>query len=570
MSDQHPDPANGHHRGAGIVDRLLADGGASNLADGEWHRVHPLTPLFKGGLVFLVVVGILIANMRDRLIFLAIGLFTPSELRDQVEQEMQYGVDDPISWALEWTFGNNLFVLVSLAMLAVVAVVVFGFWAVWRFQQFRVTGENVEVKKGIVFRSQRRAPLDRIQGINLTRPFPARLFGMAKLTLEGAGTGADVALEYLGTKKAEQVRRDILNLASGVRQEKERQRAGESYTAPATLGGTVSEGVSGLIGGVDQDDVEPDSVVRIPVGRLLGSHALTGALWIIGIAVVAAAIMIPIIAVQDGPDRWIVLIGALISTGVPLAIAAIALVGSALQRGFRYSIAPTPDGVRVSNGLLTTVTRTLPPGRIHAVEVTQSLLWRPFGWWSVRINRMGGVNVSAQSSSAAQAAAIVLPVGTRADAERVVRLLLPDAPAGDVLFTWEHGMLGPHDNDPFTTVARRARVWHPIAWRRLGIRVTSFALLMRRGRLSRRLALFPLARMQGVSLRQGPIARSQDVAAIRIHTVPGPISGEISGFDRADAQRLSDLATRGAVAAAEADHSHRWAEYAPSQPAVTP
>ena len=40
----------------------------SPLSDGEWHRMHPLTPLFRGGLVLVIVAGVIIANMRDRLI----------------------------------------------------------------------------------------------------------------------------------------------------------------------------------------------------------------------------------------------------------------------------------------------------------------------------------------------------------------------------------------------------------------------------------------------------------------------------------------------------------------------
>ena len=53
-----------------------------------------------------------------------------------------------------------------------------------------------------------------------------------------------------------------------------------------------------------------------------------------------------------------------------------------ILRSLRYSIAPTPDGVRITFGLLTTVTEIVPPGRIHAVEITQPILWRPAGWWT--------------------------------------------------------------------------------------------------------------------------------------------------------------------------------------------
>ena len=536
-------------------DTVLPGGGSSSLADGEWHRLHPLTPLFKGGLFIVVILGIIIANMRDRLIFIGIALFAPEDVRDDVDIDS----DDPISWAIDWTIANNMVFLVALALIAILLLVIFALWLVWRFQQFRITDENVEVKKGIIFRSQRRAPLDRVQGVNLTRPFPARLAGMAKLTLEGAGTGADVALEYLATNRAESVRADILRLASGARQQRAEGRS--SREQPGSLVGTVSSGVSEIIGGVAQDDVAPETVVRIPLGRLIGSHAITGAMWMVFfLVVIGGSVLLPIAVFEDGPDKWIVMLIAGLSTAIPMIIAAVAVVWNALQKGFRYSIAPTPDGVRISSGLLTTVSRTIPPGRVHAVEITQNLLWRPFGWWSIRINRMGGTSAAQQNSSQAQAAAIILPVGTRADVERVASLLLPHAPEGDELFVWQHGMLGPHENDPFTTTPKRAFIWHWLQRGRLGVRVTSFAMLVRRGRLGRRLAIFPLARLQGVGVSQGVIARAQRLGHLRVHTVPGPISGAVSSLDVEDAQRLADVVGRGAMAAADADQTHRWAE----------
>lgn len=535
------------------VTKLLLDGGSSNLADGEWHRLHPLTPLFKGGLVFIIVLGIVFANLRDRLIYFGVRMFAPHEMSSEIEID----ADDPVSRGLDWVMANNLVFLVLLGLVILVAIIIVCYWLVWRFQQFRITDENVEVKKGIIFRSQRRAPLDRVQGVNLTRPFPARLIGMAKLTLEGAGTGADVALEYLATNRAEQVRADILRLASGVRQEKAEGRAPEQRSSVA---GTFSQGVSNIIGGVDTDDVVPESVVRIPLGRLVASQAISGLLWLVFFfALIIAFVIVPIAIFEDGPEKWMVLAITAVTTGIPMVIAVVAIVWSALSKGFRFSIAPTPDGVRVSSGLLTTVTRTIPPGRVHAVEVTQSALWRPFGWWSVRINRMGGQTTSQQSSGQAAAASMILPVGTRADAERVVALLLPAAPDGDRLFAWEHGVLGPQAQDPFTVLPKRAYVWHWMQRGRLGVRVTDFAMLVRRGRLGRRLAVFPLARIQGVSVSQGIFARGQRLAHLRAHTVPGPVSGNVTSLDVDDAQEIADLLARGSLAAAAHDNTHRWA-----------
>ncbi len=532
--------------------------------------MHPLTPLFKGGLALIIVAGIVIANMRDRVIAWVVNLFAP--------EEAHYGESsggDPIDFVLE----NNLILIALLAVLGLVLVLVAAFWFVWRFQQFRITGEHVEVRKGIVFRSHRRAPLDRVQGVNLTRPFPARLIGLAKLEVVGAGTDANVPLEYLATGKAESVRTDILRLASGARAARNAavnaaagQGAGGS-TPPssmrAQLVGSMNAGVTDLIEGVDLADVAPESVVKIPTGRLIGSQLIAGLLWLVFFGVIFGVVMVSagIASLADGgAETGIILLGVGLGGGIPLLLAAVGITWAQISKSLRYSIAPTPDGVRITYGLLTTVTETLPPGRIFAVEVSQSLLWRPFGWWTIKINRMSGKSVTQQQSGNAQQFNVVLPVGKRADVERVLALMLPDAPIADIPLVWEHGILGPVDGDPYRSMPARAWWRRPLSWKRHGYVLTEFGLVLRRGNVWRKLAVFPLARLQGLSLSQGPIDRAQRVSGAQVHTVPGPIHGYLSGLERADALALLDGVSRAAAAAASRDHTHRWGEYAPNAP----
>lgn len=538
--------------------------GSSSLADGEWHRMHPLTPLFKGGLALIILAGILIANMRDRVITWLVNLFAPAGARYG-----EYANGDPVDWVLD----NNLILVVLLGVVALVVVLVAAFWLVWRFQQFRITGEHVEVRKGIIFRSHRRAPLDRVQGVNLTRPFPARIIGLAKLEVIGAGTDANVALEYLATPRAEAVRADILRLASAARAAAMDGGSTDavSPSARARLVGSVNDGVTGLIAGVDLADVQPESVVKIPTGRLVGSQLIAGVLWLLFFGAIFAVSMGAVLIgffLDGDPAGGIVVIGVALAMGIPLVIATVGITWAQISKSLRYSIAPTPDGVRITYGLLTTVTETLPPGRIFAVEVSQSLLWRPFGWWTIKINRMSGKSAAQQQSGSAQQFNVVLPVGKRADVERVLGLILPDVPAADIPLIWEHGILDPGENDPYRTMPARAWWRRPLSWKRHGYVLTDFGVLLRRGTVWRKLAVFPLARVQGLSLSQGPIDRAQRVAGAQVHTVPGPITGVLSGLERTDALALLEGVSRSAVAAAARDHSHRWGEYDPASSAA--
>src|SRR5690606_21953868 len=120
--------------------------------------------------------------------------------------------EDPISIILE------RYLLLALLGIVVVILVVIGlFWLSWRMHTFRVTDEVVEVRSGVVFRSHRKARLDRIQGINVARSLFARIFGAAKLEISAAGSDANVQLAYLSSANADGLRAEILTRAAGMR-----------------------------------------------------------------------------------------------------------------------------------------------------------------------------------------------------------------------------------------------------------------------------------------------------------------------------------------------------------------
>lgn len=511
----------------------------SPLSDGEWHRLHPLTPLLRGGLVLLVVIGVIVANLRDRLLIVFLPWLAP-DIEDEVGR--WEGSGDPIDFIVV----NNLYVVAALGVLAVLIVLVAGFYLSWRFHTFRITGDDVEVRSGILFRTQRRAPLDRVQGVNLTRPMVARLLGMAKLEVVGAGTDANVKLEYLSTANAEAVRADILRLASG-------QRLADAAAAGAgprqggrvaALSQTVGRELTGLIEGAEAPAAVPESVVNIPVGRLVASHVLS--MSTVGLLFAFAAI---VVGVSQGVT-W------LLFGFVPAIIGFGAYWIRSIVRSLRYSIAPTPDGVRITFGLLTTVTEIVPPGRVHAVEVTQPILWRPAGWWTVRINRLTGR--SATDTNTDQFTT-VLPVGKIEDVDRVLRLLQPGVPESEWPLIVQQGVGGPGEDDTFTNSPRRAWWIRPLSWRRNGFRLTPDLLLLRRGVVWRKLAIVPLARLQSFGLYQGPFDRLTRVSNARAHVVTGPVYPYLAAIDRDTALDLFDGVARGAVRAALGDRTHRWA-----------
>jgi putative membrane protein len=576
-----------------------APAAVAELTDGEWHRLHPATPLLKGGIALIVVLGIIVNNAREWVV----GFFVPGGRRPDGD-----GEGDPFGYVVE--HGYLGFVL--LGVLVVVAVLVLVFWLSWRMNTFRVTEEIVEVRSGVVFRTNRRARLDRVQGINIQRPVLARVFGAAKLEVSQAGDDANVSLAYLRSAAADDLRREILRRASGVqRSAVDGVRAAPAQVAP----GQVVPGQPGqaapadprqrfvglveqraqdfLSDGLDPQEAPPESVVKVDVGRLIGSVLLSG----YTLFLVAAAIAV-VVSVRLTGEFF------LLFALLPAVLGSSGYYINRVTKSLRYSISSSRDGIRIGYGLFSTTNETLPPGRIHSVRVSQPLLWRPFGWWQISINR---ASRSSTDGSGHQGNSTLLPVGDETDVRRVLELVLPElvgvaaaevqaeeasVPSAETgvgtetagpetaagtgsalaeperavvherasrtLSLVEDGLTSRGSEGGFTTSPRRAAVLRWFSWRRNGFRTAPGALLLRKGAIWRELVVVPLPRMQSVGLSQGPLLRRLRLAAVHLHTVQGPIIATIGALDQDDALAFFEGAARDAVTSARADRTHRW------------
>src|SRR5690606_4564431 len=143
-------------------------------------------------------------------------------------------------------------------------------------------------------------------------------------------------------------------------------------------------------------------------------------------------------------------------------------------------------------------------------------------------------------SSTQQQFNVALPVGTLYDVARVLGLMLPDLPASDLPLVYDHGVNGPIAQDAYRTIRKGAGWRRPVSAGRHGFVLTDFALILRRGRVWRKLTILPLARLQSFAIEQGPIDRMQNVASATAHTIPGPVSATVVGIEREIMQQLLD------------------------------
>jgi putative membrane protein len=152
----------------------------------------------------------------------------------------------------------------------------------------------------------------------------------------------------------------------------------------------------------------------------------------------------------------------------------------------------------------------------------------------------------------------MLPVGTQADVERVLELILPRLGVDDRRSLIETGMVSRGGSDGFTNAPARAAWLRPFSWRRTGYALAGDVALLRRGTLSRELIFVPLARLQSLGVHQGPLQRMLQLASVRLHTVAGPVSASLAVAAVDEAERFFERVAAAAVESANSETSHHW------------
>ncbi|MFE7406333.1 PH domain-containing protein [Isoptericola sp. NPDC057559] len=518
-----------------------AAGAPSARHDLTWRRVHPVTPFVRG---WAAVVAILVIGGQQVLDDVANAVKAAGEIR-----------------GLWW---------MVLLGLVVVAAIIFGYAALaWRMTAYAVDDDVVHLRKGILFRQQRHARLDRLQAIDVRQPLLARLFGLAELRLEVAG-GSDsgVAIGFLKEADAQHLRADLLARAAGV---KAAHRAGApaggvrpapddaaAVAAPADLADGRPAGAGPVPDPVpdqgEADDVAPEAperqVYEVPPTRLLLSLLRMPGLWFAVLVLVGVGVAVFV-------TREV----SILFSALPAILGVGGYIFQRFAGEFGFRAALSPDGIRLRHGLLETRAQTIPPGRVQAVSLTQGPLWRGPDWWRVKVNVAGYGGGEGQQGEQQH---VLLPVGPREEALTALWLVLPDlqvADPDDTLALLDEALTGDARTDRwFVTSPKRARLLDPWSWRRNGYAVTGRALLARGGRFVRRLEVVPHERTQSLGLEQGPWQRRRRLASFALHSTPGPISPVVYHLAEDEAARLLDEQSVRAREARAHAGPERWME----------
>lgn len=384
-------------------------------------------------------------------------------------------------WSSHLTAG---WILLALAVLLPLAAA-YGFLT-WWCTSYLVTDTELRIASGLFFRRTAHIRLDRIQAVDVTRPLLARVAGVAKLKLDVVGTDSKDELAFLGEKEAVALRAELLARAAGIAPD----------AAP------------------DAGEAPSRAVLRVQPRTLVISILLRGTAW----GMLAAFVLVPVLVYVGTGSVWPALAAA-----VPLAGGFWASGVGRFVREYDWTVAESPDGLRLDSGLLDRAHATVPPGRVQAVRIVEPLLWRRRGWVRVELEVAGG---KGDENS------VLLPVAAWQAAADVLARVLPGV-----------------ELDAAVTAAapapERSRWCAPVFRRGFGHGVTPSVFVTRQGLLSRRTTLVPHAKVQSVRLTQGPWKRRQGLADVWVD----------HGANGAAVARLRDADEARAVVGAQAERS---------------
>ncbi len=316
----------------------------------------------------------------------------------------------------------------------------------WWFTKYSIEGDDLRVDSGVLFRRTRHIRLSRLQAVDVVRPLVARFLGLAELRLEVAGgSNAEGRLAYLSEGVAKALRAELLARAAGLHP--------------------------------DEPEAPEQVLIRVPTSSLVGSVLLST--WF----VVAAAFSLLFVTGSLVAGQAAGLVGA-----APAALAIAAGAWREFSGGFDFTVAESPDGLRLRHGLIEHRSQTVPPGRVQSLRLVEPLLWRRVGWARVQVNVAG---YAGGGENAVSATSVLLPVAPRPVALALIARILPGVDLDAV---------------PLVPAPRAARWARPFWWKGLACGADDRVFVARRGLFQRQLDVIPHGKTQSVRMVVGPVA----------------------------------------------------------------
>lgn len=477
----------------------------------------------------------------------------------------------------------------------------------WWFTRYSLDDLAIHRRSGFLFKKNRTIRLESVQSVDISRPLVARLLGLSELRFEVAdGSSEALHIKYVSARKAEVLRRTAMASINLLRSEAagrpvdvlpgsmqisaERMPDADQLHQPfeasyeASYGAPVQDGTqpanqqmapqqSGYSQPAPQHpgtqypgasrrgarrpiplpaDPSQPPIFRISNVRLIASIMLEHLVWLVPVVclMLGAAVLA---AVVSGENPFFIFMALLPGTFVPL-LGYLGTLWARFDGAANFKITPSGQGgVTLRYGFTGTHTQNVMVERIQALAVEQSILWRAFGWYRVKMT-IAGIGIEQNDNQKLVTRNVALPVGNKQETLMALRLLLPaldEAQAQVLLDTADGSLKSQKPQVPAMIVTPSSARWMDLlTWKRNGVTTVGYTagsvqattridsdaarsslgehtrgdlLLIRGGYFIRTLSIVPVSRVLSVSRGQGPLQRAFGCASVHFGTVPGPV-----------------------------------------------
>ncbi len=418
-----------------------------------------------------------------------------------------------IAALLNGEFGMRTLLLVFLgvALIAVLSAV----WGVlsWRATTYRVSGGAFHLKQGVLQKSERSLPLERIQSVDTVQGVVQRVFGVVGVRIEAAGGGGEPEISLSALSRP----------AAGA--------LGEELTRSSHQASTeVPE--------------EPEVLRRLAVRDLLLAGVTSGQIGVAASVVFGASQAVERVLPRDFAQRLseaylprTISAFLLLLLAVALLSWVLAILGTVFAHaGFILSRSPDGKYLHIRRGLLERHESTVPLARIQAVRVVEGVLRQPFGLAALRVESAGFGAERGVSTT-------LFPLLPRREVGKFLRIAVPEfaapldnleplpgrvrrryafrsalpvlvltVPYAALFFPW--GLAG-------LLLALPAALYGLVRYRAAGQGLDDNRLVLRFRRLARTTVVAPRGRLQSRGYSVSPFQRRVGLATLKIEVASG-------------------------------------------------
>ncbi len=481
-------------------------------AQADWKRLHPLSILLGA-----------IAALGQAIIPLAFVIFGSSAQGFQ-------------------------FLWIALAVLGILTATQLFAYLRWRKLQYLLGAQDIRLEKGIIGRTARSVPYERIQDVSLEQKLLPRIFGLAEVRFEtGAGGKDELKLSYVSLAEGERLREVV----------RDRKAGGAAQQSQAAHSPEEVEDQAEPLFAMDSRRLftfglfEFSLVVLAVLGALLqqAEGLVDFAIWDVDFWRDQVAGQADWVSSLGWISRIIGIISLIISLFV---LGMISGIVRTFLRDWEFRLEETPKGFRRRRGLLTKTDVVMPAHRVQALSISTGLIRRIWGWH--------GLSFISLAQDAKSANHVVAPFAQMEEIAPIVKAAHFTLPPEDQ-----------HWHRPSTNYRVDGAIWSAIIPVLVGLGIIAFsqpiwiALLLfvlagllaarqfflwryerhaldmhyvfsRRGWLVPKLSIASRVKLHSVEISQGPIAKRRGYANLNFGLAGGTLS--FPGLDLGEAEMI--------------------------------